>query len=395
MPTPNAYDTFNQAGALLIDNQKIEQAIDLPPVRVNPRAHSYTLKEKLELISENEPCLKLLHQGLEEEYLHPPVRSFQTLFPFYSEYRIMSMALILKAHTEADRGDWNASVNSRLDCITFGVKEQRGGGLIGFSIGHSLQSMGMQSIDDTIEHLNLPQTKAALDRLLSIYEKQVTFSEMMTDEKWSILACDQEVFRSVRSLKDWNNLTRILGIKTEGDALETYRYAQFMLTNKAEILNNYSSYMDSMIELQKTPYSTSLKMSPFPSDVWNRRLGSVYANIRFRWTANATEQQFLIAKLALHRYRLEHGAYPLSLAELAPSCLKTLPEDPFSDKKPLGYRVEGGKFTLYSIGPDGVDDGGKPIESATTADPKHPKNRHFYNYESESKGDVVSDVNTL
>lgn len=65
--------------------------------------------------------------------------------------------------------------------------------------------------------------------------------------------------------------------------------------------------------------------------------------------------------LALERFRLDRGDYPRALAELAPDVLPSLPLDPWSGE-PLRYTpVEGGGgrgFLLYSVGPDGADDGG-------------------------------------
>jgi hypothetical protein len=63
--------------------------------------------------------------------------------------------------------------------------------------------------------------------------------------------------------------------------------------------------------------------------------------------------------LALQRYRREKGAYPPKLAELkAAGYLDALPADPYSDK-PLSYKVVGGNFVLYSLGPDFHDDDGE------------------------------------
>jgi hypothetical protein len=60
---------------------------------------------------------------------------------------------------------------------------------------------------------------------------------------------------------------------------------------------------------------------------------------------------------ALELYRREHGAYPADLGPLAPAYLPALPEDPFSGD-PLVYRVEAEGYTLYSVGPNKIDDGG-------------------------------------
>jgi hypothetical protein len=74
-----------------------------------------------------------------------------------------------------------------------------------------------------------------------------------------------------------------------------------------------------------------------------------------------TRQARLACRLAI--YKAQHGSYPATLEELGAQDLLT---DPFSpDGKPFRYRLEpDGKFTLYSVGPNGIDDGGKgPVNS--------------------------------
>jgi hypothetical protein len=65
------------------------------------------------------------------------------------------------------------------------------------------------------------------------------------------------------------------------------------------------------------------------------------------------------AAIAVERHRLAHGSYPASLAELVPAYLPTVPVDQF-DGKALRYKVVDGKPLLYSVGCDGVDNGGTP-----------------------------------
>ena len=69
-------------------------------------------------------------------------------------------------------------------------------------------------------------------------------------------------------------------------------------------------------------------------------------------------RHLVIAAIALKRYQCVHGNYPKELSDLAPEFLASPPPDPI-DAQPLRYRLrpEGG-FLLYSIGDNGVDDGG-------------------------------------
>ena len=71
-------------------------------------------------------------------------------------------------------------------------------------------------------------------------------------------------------------------------------------------------------------------------------------------------ERLLAAELALRCYQSDQGHPPARLGELATIYLSHVPEDPFSGQ-PLVYRAQGTNWLLYSVGPDGVDDGGKPI----------------------------------
>jgi len=65
-----------------------------------------------------------------------------------------------------------------------------------------------------------------------------------------------------------------------------------------------------------------------------------------------------VTAIALQRFRLRHGQFPEDLAALAPELLPSIPPDPV-DGKPLRYRHNPeGPWLLYSIGTDGIDDGG-------------------------------------
>jgi hypothetical protein len=71
----------------------------------------------------------------------------------------------------------------------------------------------------------------------------------------------------------------------------------------------------------------------------------------------STLQMALIA-CALERYHLAHGRFPETLDELTPRYIATVPNDLMSGQ-PFHYRrTEDGWFLLYSVGPNGRDDGG-------------------------------------
>jgi hypothetical protein len=65
----------------------------------------------------------------------------------------------------------------------------------------------------------------------------------------------------------------------------------------------------------------------------------------------------MIVTLAVERYRQKHSAWPETLNQLVPEVLAEVPRDPF-DGEPLRYTRLADGVIVYSVGVDGVDNGG-------------------------------------
>jgi len=61
---------------------------------------------------------------------------------------------------------------------------------------------------------------------------------------------------------------------------------------------------------------------------------------------------------ALAAYRKDNGAYPKRLTDLAPAYLAAVPDDLFA-ARPIIYKPAENGYLLYSVGPNGKDDGGR------------------------------------
>ena len=74
----------------------------------------------------------------------------------------------------------------------------------------------------------------------------------------------------------------------------------------------------------------------------------------------------LIIELLLENYREEKGRYPASLEGLLPADRPKVYQDPFASKQSFKYRTTSDGFLLYSVGENGVDDGGdfQPIQGS-------------------------------
>jgi len=63
--------------------------------------------------------------------------------------------------------------------------------------------------------------------------------------------------------------------------------------------------------------------------------------------------------IAMVKYFQKHGEYPETLSQLSPEFIEKVPLDPFTGKS-LGYVNMDKGVVLYSVGVDGIDDGGQP-----------------------------------
>jgi hypothetical protein len=73
------------------------------------------------------------------------------------------------------------------------------------------------------------------------------------------------------------------------------------------------------------------------------------------------------AALAVERYRRAQGHWPRHLDALVPTWLKEVPRDPY-DARPLRYRRTADGVVVYSVGPDGTDNGGKLARNTAPKD---------------------------
>jgi hypothetical protein len=151
-------------------------------------------------------------------------------------------------------------------------------------------------------------------------------------------------------------------------------------------------YLSECIRVAQQPVSAHVPYPRPPGDCcnWARFGWDERDKDGVRWALGEFQHDCLMLTLALHGYHKEHHHYPSRLEELvADRWVKQVPVDPFTLRGAICYRTVGPQFTLYSVGPDGKDDGGKPILNASPAVPTCPEVQWPRRVRIESRGDVV------
>jgi hypothetical protein len=97
--------------------------------------------------------------------------------------------------------------------------------------------------------------------------------------------------------------------------------------------------------LEKLKYVVTALLTPATSKVFDA------------FARSLARRDALICAIAAERHRLASDSFPSQLADLTPSLLPAVPTDPF-DGKPLRMLAGTDELTIYSVGPDGLDNQG-------------------------------------
>ncbi len=94
------------------------------------------------------------------------------------------------------------------------------------------------------------------------------------------------------------------------------------------------------------------RLSAYYTDYGESYLAHIFRSV--------AERRLAVVAVAVRLYEAEQGQRPVSLDELVPGYLKDIPRDPLDPyERPLRYLPDGPSPLLYSVGENGVDDGGR------------------------------------
>jgi len=348
MPNPNAYDFYVRAGKALYDLE------DINPARP-PASKQQQLAQWQRAVRSNQKTLQLVRQGLQYEYRELPERSFWANAERMAQFsRFRNLCQLLQI--QGDLGSSAQVADSYLDIVKIGSDMAQGGPTTSAELGYAIEPMGQHRLWRCLPQLNRDELAHAEGRLESI--SRVSLTKTLQDEMWFVVASLQE------------------RIPPSADpAVPT------------DQLKQYVTYVEALSAQARMPYGTHAALPPVPTDPSLKGIAPDFNHLRFLSARCQTQNVLLLTAMALRAYFLDHKAYPDNLNALVPQYLPAIPTDPFGTG-PLRYRQSGSSYVLYSIGPDGRDDGGAPIH-----DPARTAQMNPYLVLSESKGDVVAGLN--
>ena len=257
--------------------------------------------------------------------------------------------------------------------------------------GASYEACSYRIIWNCLDHLNAGQAKTAVKRLQQVEDRTPTYADILTAQKYIAQEILLERFNETgwrigtifdppqQSHSRQPMLFGVLTIRIKN------QHISLVLRSKQWVYDSYMNRLDRLIG--HIPPKYQKRIAEPPPETYDRigvLLQPIYDSLDFKVTISQTQNRMLLVGCALQAYRADQGAYPPTLQALTPHYLAQLPDDPFAISGSFHYRRKGSNYLLYSIGPDGKDDGGMPAHNE-----RDPTSSYI---DGGSTGDIVAGV---
>ncbi len=349
-PEPNAFAYFRKAGALLVDEDLVADLAAESISAVDP-------DQLLIVVERNRPALDKLLEGLFFESADDSPKVFEGMEP-KSYLRTLNKLLLLESRMYHLALDEDRSANSLADALVFGSKVGRDGMIIGALVGFAISHVIRTEIWNRFEMLSRRALQTFLDSLTSTLHESDTLQEVYESEARWLMAALDDLF----SKPDWRNKHGYVG-STASRPKKMLMNAVGRILGKQGIRNEELSFPAAGIRDAHKPYHRG-SMHRLSAIDWLLSPGTefVYDGFRFAYTRNRAFAMLLQAAVAARIYFLDNNRYPISWEEMIPEYLAERPVDPFDPARAtLRLLTTLTGWTIFSVGPDRIDDGGKSI----------------------------------
>lgn len=377
---PNSWGLFEQAGKALQGDES--------PLRVVERPEEATqlLALKRAYVTQNKEALRLIKEGLRLVSHRPPANDMEG----DSRARKLGRLLTYKAQIAAKDENWDEAKNTLRDVMRLGIYSSRGGVFVSHINGIIMQQDSRAELKKIMPRLSANQLCELAKMLESLHAARLTYSESLEADTYLGLSSLQEMFTDA----SWGTLrTNPQLLKAFFKDATAEQIAHIQKRSDRQIIVDYLMAMDAFIEASRVPYTQQPDFKPPTFDAFSVLYAGVAATRegRLAFERNDVQAALLLTQVALRGHHLEKGAYPDTLQNLVPNFLSNVPLDPFDVQKPLRYHRVGDSYLLYSIGPDGVDNKGVPIDNQPPlVETVNEKTRRRILVDS--KGDIVAEL---
>jgi len=245
-------------------------------------------------------------------------------------------------------GDHYRAIENLRTVLLLTEQVSRGAPLVRFLTGQAMISSAVTPIAERVASLDAREC----DRVVSVVREweqvRAPFREVLENEKRVTIAMYHAMWQGGERLQQLFGTGAQVAARPEQLAT---RLANLRRATRETV----ELYDHAIAEAQK-PVTQWQPVRPAKHPL-NQQLPEVLNNARQISAASIARLRMLGCVAAVRAYYLRTGRYPLILAEAG---VDDLNNDPFTGHGFIYRQTERG-FVLYSVGPDGKDDGGKSV----------------------------------
>ena len=380
----NAASLYDQADAALFYSPNAASAVPSAPSRGVSKEEEQMLKlaepntpldaPGLAVLAHNRRAVELVRWASERPKCVFPIDwsqpALKILFPQYGKMRRLARLMSVQAIVEAKRGNTQAALRDArcIFAISDHLKDEPM--LMGFLVARAINVLGNRTVAHILEVAPISAERGrAFEASLPKTDWSAWFRRAMLGER----AAGLSAFESARAQPSMLG-GEVLSMLYSEDAPNSpgtrlllsplgKLWAPMLKLDEVELLRLCEMRLRSV-----TPMSVPMPpgdVEDFEKALRDTPTYALSATIMFPPVVRSRQYRDLIevysrqrqVVLALSAYRQAYARYPAKLSQ-AEAMWGPLPRDLYSSQ-PMRYTSDGRTFVLYSVGPNGADDGGR------------------------------------
>ncbi len=356
----NAYPIFVKAGEMT-EKMKHVNPSDDPNITTFPaplRNYALAYKESL-------PAIKLMESALNKPCLAQSDRSLLSFTNMrgYEHLRNLARVVCDDAEYFSLTGHPYQAIQLRLEGMKMGVMTANGGGLLPHLVSMAVEAICRLNMEKDIPKLTANQYAKVEKEFQIIQRKQPPFSDIIREEGNNFISQLIQAFKIDNKRGEMKDVMSCIALGLKSHSV-TIAIREIFQSKKVMLLQD-QGYFNTLTQETTQSYHKPLFTKP-PGNAYMQILDpdNLFGQVWQKYTLNSACDTLEQTETAIYWYLRKTGRFPHSLRKLVPRYLPSIPEDPFNYDKPLIYRLnsKGESFLLYSVGPDQVDNGGKPMK---------------------------------
>jgi len=282
--------------------------------------------------------------------------------------RNIARALCLAALEAHDAGDDALAVEYIRDTLAIARSMRTVPSMTCLLVGMSVESLAYATIETISPSLKVADSSAAVAReVLEEFVAELLDTRVVKEGMvWAMMGQRAEDLDTCERFREkiadaWSALPvdMVLGPAWELDNVRLLRYNDaIVLASKQKTMPDAQSVIRSTIGSADEYWEKELPSSALVAPL-SRMLAISFESFFENHFNGIASCRMTGVALAIRLYELDHGRRLETLAELVPDYLPHVPDDPFAaESVKLRYAPDAKRAILYSVGANGLDDGG-------------------------------------